>query len=226
MKRTFVIGDIHGCYETLEDLLARISPDPRKDSLVFLGDYIDRGPDSKKVISRLLTLQREFVNFVALKGNHEQMLHSFLAGRDQDFFLMMGGWQTLASYNVDSPLPEEVTKKLPADHYRFLEELLDYWEDDENIYVHAGLQPTVPLAQQTHEWLLWSRLRFVESEYDFGKKVIFGHTPFRIPRIQPNKIGIDTGAVYGGHLTCLILPEMEFVSVPVAANESTGSMFP
>jgi serine/threonine protein phosphatase 1 len=211
--RTFVIGDIHGCYDKLSALLRKISPNPAQDRLLFLGDYIDRGPDSKKVVSKLITLQQEFTYFVALKGNHEQMFLRFLAGRDQDFYLMMGGWQTLASYNIGGLSPSEARKKLPPEHYKFLLELLEYWEDDKYIYVHAGLQPRVPLPGQKEEWLLWARGAFIDSTDDFGKQVIYGHTPFTVPRVDANKIGIDTGAVYGGDLTCLILPEMKFISV-------------
>jgi serine/threonine protein phosphatase 1 len=222
MPRTFVIGDIHGCYKTLLALLARISPDPEEDTLVFLGDYIDRGPDSKKVVNKILQLRRKFPHCITLMGNHEQMLLRFLAGNDEILYLMMGGEATLASYGLSKVWAPEARAMMPAEHIVFFENLMPYWEDEENIYVHAGLQPGIHLSQQTENWLFWSRQRFVDSEYDFGKNVIFGHTPFIIPSIQPNKIGIDTGAVYGGQLTCLVLPAMEFVSVPVESGETTG----
>ncbi len=214
MRRTFVIGDIHGCYQTFKALLTKITPDPTEDVLVFLGDYIDRGPDSKGVITELLQLQQVFTHFIALKGNHEQMLLDYLAGRDQDFYRMMGGGQTLKSYGLQQDWSPESKYSFPQDHFQFINELMSCWEDEEYIYAHAGLQPGVHISQQSHDWLLWARRRFVESAYDFGKKVIFGHTPFSSPKIDSNKIGIDTGAVYGGRLTCLILPDIEFVSVP------------
>jgi serine/threonine protein phosphatase 1 len=214
MRRTFVIGDIHGCYKTLMALLAEVSPDPVRDALVFLGDYIDRGPDSQKVIAELLQLQHKFTNFVALKGNHEQMFLDFLDGRDQDFYLMMGGGPTLKSYGLKKEWFPECKNGIPQDHLIFINELFTYWEDGDYIFTHAGLQPGIHVSQQAPEWLLWARNSFVDSDYDFGKRVIFGHTPFTTPRIESNKIGIDTGAVYGGRLTCIILPELDFVSVP------------
>jgi serine/threonine protein phosphatase 1 len=214
MRRTFVIGDIHGCYKTLMALLAKISPDPARDALIFLGDYIDRGPDSQKVIAELLQLQQKYTNFVALKGNHERMFLDFLAGRDREFYLMMGGRSTLKSYGLAKKWSPENKNSIPQDHLIFINELFSYWEDEEYIYTHAGLQPGIHVSQQTPEWLLWARNKFIDSDYDFGKRVIFGHTPFTTPRIESNKIGIDTGAVFDGRLTCLILPETEFVSVP------------
>ena len=214
MRKTYVIGDVHGCYQTLKALLDKISPDPQTDVVVFLGDYVNRGPDSKKVISELLRLQRQFRHFMALMGNHEFMLLNYLAGRDQEFFLMMGGRQTLESYGIDDSSRSSLLSRLSQDHLRFLNDLPAYWEDEDYIYVHGGLQPGVHLTQQTTEWLLWAREKFIKSDYDFGKRIVFGHTPFNTPRIEPNKIGIDTGAVYGGRLTCLVLPNLEFVSVP------------
>ena len=98
---------------------------------------------------------------------------------------------------------------LPRDHLAFLQDLLPYWEDEAYIYVHAGLQPGVHLTQQSPDWLFWSRDEFIDSNYDYGKKVIYGHTPFDKPKLDNNKIGIDTGAVYGNSLTCLILPDEE-----------------
>ncbi len=99
-----------------------------------------------------------------------------------------------------------------------MQDLLPYWEDGNYIYVHAGLQPGVHLSQQSPEWLFWSRDEFINSTYDFGKKVIYGHTPYAKPRIDANKIGIDTGAVYGGALTCLKLPEMQFIVIDTSKN--------
>ena len=215
MRKTFVIGDIHGCYKTLMALLAKITPDTGKDAFVFLGDYIDRGPDSQKVVAELLQLQQKYTNFIALKGNHEQMFLDFLDGKDQDFYLMMGGGATLKSYGVEEGWAPEYKYRIPSAHLTFINELFSYWEDEEYIYTHAGLQPGIHISQQAPEWLFWARKRFIDSDYDFGKRVIFGHTPFATPRVEVNKIGIDTGAVFGGRLTCLVLPEMEFVSVPV-----------
>jgi serine/threonine protein phosphatase 1 len=218
MPRTFVIGDVHGCRQALSRLLAELKPNPRRDTLVFLGDYIDRGPESKQVLSTLLDLRRSYRRLVALKGNHEQMLLDYLAGLDHELFLSAGGVETLESYGIVNFSDVWTQTILPAEHLDFLRTLRCYWEDGQHIYVHAGLQPGVPLCRQSPEWLLWGREGFIDSDYNFGKLVIYGHTPWRTPRVQANKIGIDTGAVYGGALTCLVLPEMEFVSVEAGDN--------
>jgi len=206
MKKTYVFGDIHGCAEAFRKLLSRLSPDPEAATLVFLGDYIDRGPSSKEVVAEVLRLRERF-RVITLMGNHEAMLLDFLAGRISEIYLKMGGSQTLASYGITDPLAKDLSAHFPAEHLRFFSGLLPYWEDDEYIYAHAGLKPGVPLHEQTLRFLLWIRDEFVYSNHDFGKRVIFGHTPALEPRIEPNKIGIDTGAVYGGELTCLILPD-------------------
>jgi len=211
--KTYVIGDIHGCHGALVKILQRIKPNPREDVIIFLGDYIDRGPDSKQVVSEILRLRRKFPRLITLKGNHEQMFLDYLTGRDRDLFLMTGGRQTLTSYGIRSPFAGVSAPDIPAEHFHFFKELLLSWEDANYVYVHAGLQPGVHLTQQSDRWLLWARDAFLESNFDFGKKVIFGHTPFRAPMIEHNKIGIDTGAVYGGRLTCLVLPDLKFISV-------------
>ncbi|MFO7760285.1 MAG: metallophosphoesterase family protein [Desulfobia sp.] len=214
-EKTFVIGDIHGCYGALTRLLEKIDPDPERDTLVFLGDYIDRGPDSSRVISKVIELSRTFRRLVPLKGNHEEMFLSWLAGRDdQDLYLQIGGTATLKSYGIMPPYDRN-DNKIPAQHINFIRELLLLWEDNQAIYVHAGLKPGVHLSMQPSHWCCWARGEFYLSNHDFGKKIVFGHTPFPDEPFQnKEKIGIDTGAVYGGRLTCLILPDMEFVSVP------------
>ncbi len=210
---TCIIGDIHGCHASLSSLLDLVVD--RADTLVFLGDYIDRGPDTRKVIDLLLALKRERRQVICLKGNHELMLLQFLAGDDSSIYLQVGGLQTLASYDISPDLPgRDIRAALPATHLAFLSDLPLHWQDRHAIYVHAGLQPGRHLSIQTEEWCLWARDRFIRSDHDFGKPVIFGHTVFEEPLVQGNKIGIDTGAAYGGRLTALLLPEMEFVSVP------------
>ena len=215
MSRTFVIGDIHGCHQALMELLTLINADPDQDRLVFLGDYVDRGPDTRGVIDELLALRQQFRKMVALKGNHEEVLLGFLAGRDKEFFLAIGGRETLLSYGCSEPFEYSCTLNIPGDHQQFLYNLLPYWEDEDHIYVHAGLRPAVHLTQQSSDWLYWAAGgRFAAQSYDFGKRVIFGHSVFQTPLIDPEKIGIDTGCVYGGSLSCLVLPEFEFIQVP------------
>jgi len=213
MNRSCIIGDIHGCFKALVSLLAQV--ENRTDTMVFLVDYIDRGPDSKQVVELILQLKKDRPHVITLLGNHEYMLLNYLAGLDDSVFLQVGGSQTLTSYGLplDMP-PADIRSHIPQEHLSFFYDLPLLWEDRYGIYVHAGLQPGVHLSRQTRGWCLWVRDEFIQSSYNFGKPVIFGHTVFKKPLIQKNKIGIDTGAVYGKKLTALLLPEMKFVSVP------------
>jgi serine/threonine protein phosphatase 1 len=207
----YAIGDVHGCLESLERLLDLINPDLTRDRLVFIGDYIDRGPQSRGVVDYLVRLQSLAPpgQIICLKGNHEAMFLDFLAGAPAELFLFNGGLDTLEDYWGDDWLDREGLV-LPPDHDRFFRNLLLYYETPDYIFVHGGLKPGVPLADQQEDDLLWIRGEFIESPEDFGRRVIFGHTPFKQPFIRPNKIGIDTGAVYGNFLTALKLPEEEF----------------
>lgn len=214
MSRFFVIGDIHGCAGLLEDLLATIKPLDEEDTVVFIGDYIDRGPDSKGVIDIVLNFRKDHRRVITLMGNHESMLLGALKGYGRQEFLAIGGKATLESYGFDPDAFEQFAAGMPSEHMAFFCDLLPYFETEEYIFVHAGLQPGVHLTQQSPDWLFWSRDAFISSVYDFGKKVIYGHTPFDHPRVNGNKIGIDTGAVYGNKLTCLVLPEIRFISLP------------
>lgn len=210
MNRIYAIGDIHGCATRLETLIARLDMDVRQDLLIFVGDYIDRGPDSKEVIDIILDLLGMMDHVICLLGNHEQMfLNYYLHDRDPELFLGNGGYRTLASYGFKRSR-QDPSFRVPDHHLRFYRSLLPFYETDDHIFVHAGLRPGTPLPEQTLDDLIWSRFEFIRSPYDFGKRVVFGHTPFSAPLVEPNKIGIDTGAVYGGQLTCLELPDMIF----------------
>lgn len=212
--KTFVIGDIHGCHAALVTLLSRLTPDAKKDTMIFLGDYIDRGPDSRGVITKILELRQRFKRVITLKGNHEDALLSYLAGHNQEFYLDIGGSQTLASYGISGSEQKSGTSWLPPTHLSFLENLLLYWEDSEYIYVHAAMQPGLHISQQSSKWLLWGgNGQFMRQDYNFGKQVVFGHTVVIDPIITQYHIAIDCGAVYGGYLSCLVLPDMTFVKV-------------
>jgi serine/threonine protein phosphatase 1 len=213
MKRTFAIGDIHGCSDLLIELLDNIGPFAPGDTVMFIGDYIDRGPDSKGVLDIILALRQKHDRVITLMGNHEFMLLAALNGHNREEFLEMGGDATLRSYGLDPSSLDGLASVLPESHRGFLDDLLPYWEDEKFIYVHAGLKPGVHLTQQSPDWLYWSRDEFINSSHNFGKMVIYGHTPYGKPRIDANKIGIDTGAVYGNALTCLVLPETRFVTI-------------
>jgi len=210
MGKIFAIGDIHGCLEKLEELMAKLDIDRQKDTLVFIGDYIDRGKSGKEVVDYVLRLQNEYQKVVCILGNHEQMFMRYLAGMDESMYLSNGGVSTLSSYEIFlSDETEKRKRKIPENHLRFFESLLPYYETDGYIFVHAGIRPGISLKEQTLDDLLWIRYEFIENEKDFGKTVIFGHTPLMSPLIEKNKIGIDTGAVYGGKLTCVELPEIK-----------------
>jgi serine/threonine protein phosphatase 1 len=210
MNRIFAIGDIHGCLEKLEDLLEVIAANPKKDKLIFIGDYIDRGGFSREVVDYILHLKKKFKNIVCLLGNHEQMLLNYLEGVDEEMYLYNGGKSTLSGYGIKSAdFPDERKKKIPEDHLLFYRSLLPYHQTKEYIFVHAGLIPGVLIKKQATQDLLWVRHEFIDSDYDFGRRVIFGHTPLGSPLMMENKIGIDTGAVYGGKLTCVELPTVK-----------------
>lgn len=205
----FAIGDIHGCLDKLEDLLAKISA-TSDDILIFLGDYIDRGNASKEVIDLLIEVASE-TNCVFLRGNHEDMLLEFTEyGTNSLMYFSNGGGMTIESYTKGKP-DQNIADALPETHKKFFADLKWSYEDNDYIYVHAGIRPGIPLNLQEHSDLIWIRDEFVSSPTGLNKKVIFGHTPFTVPLVKPDKIGIDTGAVYGGALTAVKLPELEFL---------------
>ena len=211
MERVFAVGDIHGCLDKLVLLMGKIDIDFKKDTLVFIGDYIDRGSQSKEVVDYLMDLARGKDSVIFLKGNHEYMLQGYLDGTDTMFFLTNGGEATIRSY-LQSGLRDEV-EPIPPDHLGFFDSLRLYYETADYIFVHAGLKAQVPLEKQ-NEWdILWIREEFIYSDFDFGRQVVFGHTAFQKPLVLANKIGIDTGAVYGNKLTCVELPAQRFFSV-------------
>jgi len=222
-ERIIVVGDIHGCLGKLEEMMKRLEPTPGRDQLVFLGDYIDRGENSRGVVEYLLGVREKYPDTIFLMGNHEKMFIDFLAGLEQALFIHNGGGSTIRSYMGSMENPRMVMHRgldavvleqmVPTGHRTFLRDLRLYFETPDFIMVHAGLRNGIPLEKQTGDDLVWIREEFIYSELDFGKRVIFGHTPFVRPLVLPNKIGIDTGAVYGNALTCVILPDLEFVSV-------------
>ena len=211
VEKTFIIGDIHGCRGLLEKLMERIDWDPEHHRLVFLGDYIDRGEDPRGVVELIVDLRERSSSVDCLMGNHESLFIHYLNTGDPRLFLANGGKTTLVSYGIEGYVP--AAPLLPSGHLDFLRSLKLYLELEDYLVVHAGLRPGVALENQSPEDLLWIREPFIQSEQDFGKTVVFGHTPFRDPLLMPNKIGLDTGAVYGNKLSCLELPSREIVFV-------------
>ena len=208
MPKIFAIGDIHGCYDQLLALMNKIPINFKRDTLVFMGDYIDRGPQSVEVVDYLIKLEKRVPGIIFLKGNHEDMLEKYLDGTDRFTYLLNGGQQTLDSYLSRSA--QSGTHPIPPEHREFFKSLKLFYETEDYIFVHAGLRPKVSMESQDTEDLLWIRDKFLNTRYDFGKPVIFGHTPLGGPLVESNKIGIDTGAVYGNQLTCVQLPDMVF----------------
>ncbi|MEF8815731.1 MAG: metallophosphoesterase family protein [Salinibacter sp.] len=213
------IGDIHGCLQSLNSLLARLDPSP-DDHLLFVGDYIDRGPNSKGVIDRLLAL-REEVPCTFLRGNHEAMMIDYLESGSFSLWRMNGGVSTLQSYLKDGT--SEV--HIPAPHAEFVRDTKRYHETDDFLFVHAGLRPDLTveenLERSDEEVLLWERGHLEATEFAWEKTVVCGHTPQPEPISQEELILIDTGCVYHmkpgmGRLTAVHLPEREFIDVPYA----------
>ena len=220
--RTYAIGDIHGRADLLDEIARKIEADLKAQPVpnarsVFLGDYIDRGPHSSRVLDRLAGLDFP-TPFVALRGNHEQMMLNFLA--DPAFLAtwrQYGGFEALHSFGIDlrdarlgqgyEAVHAELLDALPADVYAFLERSPTSHQDGDYFFCHAGVRPNVPLASQEKEDLLWIREDFLRSTAYHGKVVVHGHTPVGAPDQRPNRINIDTGAYMSGRLTCLVLEE-------------------
>jgi len=205
---SFVIGDIHGCSEELRYLIDALPVRP-DDEIVFLGDYIDRGPDASGVVSYLIKLKDHFSEnrLVFLKGNHEDMLLSYLelSGQHGKMFLLNGGKATVESYGIssDNPSPSRLRDAMPPAHLAFYQTLESCYLTEPYLCVHAGVHPLKTLPEQTEEELLWIRHPFLYSSHILPYTILFGHTPqHSVLYDLPYKIGLDTGLVYGNILTC------------------------
>lgn len=202
---TFAIGDIHGCLDLLVDLLARIDREagPEPCRLVFLGDYVDRGPDSAGVLAALRARQAgaERGRVVCLQGNHEDMLlRACRRPEAVEHWLRNGGRETLASFGVRR------AENLPGDVLAWIGRCPTVYEDEQRCYVHAGLNPAYDRASQRDVDRLWIRDEFLAAEHDFGCYVVHGHTPLPggRPDVRRTRVNLDTAAVYGGTLTAAI----------------------
>lgn len=206
----------------LERLQTRAEPG---DSLVLLGDYVDRGPDTRAVIDQVLALCDGGWNgpVSPLMGNHEELMLDAMDGGTSTGWMQVGGGDTLRSY-FGRRVPDRWPQKMPVRHVEFLRSLKRMHEDENGYYVHAGFRPGVaPHLQHPHD-LLWIRDEFIESDYEWDKLVVFGHTPQYTrsadpmqppiwrPLKQKNKIGLDTGAGHGGPLTALELPQQATIA--------------
>jgi serine/threonine protein phosphatase 1 len=228
--RIYAIGDVHGCSSLLEQLLVLIEDHvaafpSRRPILVFLGDYVDRGPSSRQVIDQLIAL-REHREVIFLKGNHESYLIEFLKNPTiLPKWFQYGGLETLQSYGItprshfDPKEQESLATALNLvlnkhGHLEFLDGLKISFVCEDFFFVHAGVRPGIPLDQQSEEDLLWIRDDFLHYEGDLGKIVVHGHTPVLQAEVCSNRINIDTGAYATGRLTCLIIErdQMKFFS--------------
>jgi serine/threonine protein phosphatase 1 len=219
--RTYVIGDIHGCLNELNVLLDFIRPGSG-DHVCFLGDYVDRGPDSKGVIARLIQLRHEGPRCTFLKGNHEDMFLAYVGhgGLYGDAFLLNGGGRTLASYGIVGHPRRGAEVRIPREHEGFLVSLERDLRLGEFFCVHAGLHPARPLEEQTDEDRFWIREEFITVPHRFPFTILFGHTPQREVFLDlPYKIGLDTGLVYGNKLSCLELETRRLLQVRRETSE-------
>jgi len=232
--RVYAIGDIHGRADLLDQLHRQIEADAAASDatrrvVVYLGDYVDRGLDSKGVIDRLLADPLPGFEKVFLKGNHEDAFLKFFLepefGRDWKYY---GGLETLMSYGVKAlPLKDEpeafvaardeLAKLFPASHLDFLGNLRLFHEEGDYYFAHAGVRPGRALEAQQADDLMWIREDFIESDADFGKVVVHGHTPEEQPVQRANRIGVDTGAYITGILTCAVLEESECRFIQIGA---------
>ena len=212
--RVYAIGDVHGCLERLVALHWAITADlaayPVTESvLIHLGDYVDRGPDSAGVIWLLTgTVAPPVTQRVDLQGNHEVMMLASLAGdvRAAETWVGNGGGTTLESYNIPAAAgPEEWGALLPLAHRQWLKTRPLTHQVGGYLFVHAGIRPGRKLYRQSPDDLLWIREPFLSSKEKHPFVVVHGHTPVSAPAVRKNRIGIDTGAVMGGKLTCLVL---------------------
>jgi Calcineurin-like phosphoesterase len=218
--RLYVIGDIHGRSDLLDKMVDQISRDlaanPASDCLIVtIGDYIDRGPDSRGVLDRLAGNPFP-TDFVALKGNHEALFETFLHDPAvAEHWRRLGGLETLHSYGVPvrdlmmgakyEQAATALHAAVPDAHFKFLASLRTSVITRKYFLCHAGVRPGVPLERQSVEDLLWIRDEFLRSTTDFGRIVVHGHTPTERPEVLPNRINIDTGAFATGRLTCVVL---------------------
>lgn len=222
--RVYCVGDIHGRADLLMETLGRIDDDrqrrPVRHALeIYLGDYVDRGPDSSSVID-LLAVRLVRNRAICLRGNHEALLEAFLGGSAElDSWLPLGALPTLASYGVSprsrtgsaTELRRSLANAFPRTHRLFLQCLRYSFCCGDFLFVHAGIRPDIPIDAQDPHDLLWIRDEFLSSTQHHGKFIVHGHTPVPHPDIRDNRINIDTGAWRTGILTCIAIEGSEIM---------------
>jgi len=223
-QRVYAIGDVHGCLSLYDELLALIEEDnrergPAQATVIQLGDLIDRGPDSAGVVDRAMT-PLEFADTVTLRGNHEAAMLASLEGNTRllDVWLSNGGITALKSWKIEprafhdldaQAIIDMITAAIPADQLAWLRELPLSHQIGDFYFVHAGVRPNVPLAEQREVDCLWIRDEFLDSKKYHGAFVVHGHSVTDEVEERPNRLGIDTGAYITGRLTALCLEGTE-----------------
>jgi serine/threonine protein phosphatase 1 len=231
-ERVYAIGDVHGCDALLDGLLTRIAADdaargPARTTLIFLGDLVDRGPDSRSVIERLRLLAGKRADTRFLLGNHEEVFIEALKGEPKALrmFCRIGGRETIVSYGVDpadydrmdyEELHAAMNARVPAEHQAFLASFEDMIVIGDYVFVHAGVRPDTDLSEQRSSDLRWIRNPFLNHGRPLDKIVVHGHTISDALDVQPHRIGVDTGAYQTGQLTALGLEGTERWTVQVA----------
>lgn len=225
--RIYAITDIHGCAHLLQPMLRVIDFDvarsrPRYAIEVFMGDYIDRGPDTRATLDIMVERSRRG-NVVFLKGNHEAFLVRVF--EDPSLFedwIAVGGTQTLTSYGLAPPdltrdepasILRDLIRAMPPEHLEFLDNLRLSFTCGDFFFVHAGVRPGVPLAEQSERDLLWIREEFLRSDEQFDKYIVHGHTPVRSAEFLANRVNIDTGAYATGNLTLMSIQGSSMLAI-------------
>lgn len=209
MRLTYAVGDVHGSLDMLKALIeaCREHAEGRALQFVFLGDYIDRGPDSAGVVGFMMRLQDELgEGLIALRGNHEAFVLGLLDGDvPLRVWLRNGGVETLASYGVSE------VAELPREHLDWMRALRLSYDDGRRFFVHAGVDPAHPLDAQGEQALLWIREPFLSDRRDYGRLIVHGHTPLETaaPDLHRNRLNLDTAAVYGGVLTAAVFDDTQ-----------------
>ncbi len=218
-SRAYAVGDVHGRLDLMVDLLDRIEADnrargPAKTYLIFLGDLVDRGPDSRGVIDHLLKKAPRYHRTVFLKGNHEEFFLNVLTDNEADVqrWLTYGGAECAESYGIGAgwllnasqgELSQRLKQEVPREHVEFLSSMADTFRFGDYLFVHAGIRPGVLLEQQVSSDLRWIREGFLDDASDHGVVVVHGHTIVDAPEERANRIGVDTGAYKTGLLTAV-----------------------
>jgi Calcineurin-like phosphoesterase len=234
--RVYAVGDVHGRMDLLEGVLSHIDADsesaaPNRVVEIFIGDYVDRGPSSRAVLDRLAQRVQTH-GTVLLRGNHEDLLLQFLSEPTLlAEWQRLGGLQTLLSYGLKPPINASTAQQielaaqfrhaLPDAHKALLRNMPPSFTCGDFLFVHAGVRPGVPIAEQSENDLLWIRDDFLLSKADFGKFVVHGHTPVVEPDLRSNRINIDTGAYATGRLACIRIERDQLSATSVTPGSAT-----